>query len=168
VHLEPATPRGLTAAVLSHLGNPEGPFLRGIGDDEAMESWITLADPAKTTSIVSAMAPDPNLHLGTPCVHDSGSTVVLCKHLPDGGVISIVRWTADTSNPNVLAGDARRADGSFVMVHVRTDDEDTTSNEVVEALIQDPAIGWYTTPEFNRVGKKLTDYYEMTGSVEPA
>jgi hypothetical protein len=59
VQLERATPRGLSAAVLSRLGNPTTSLVAGSGDDTALLSFIELAHPDISYN-VQVMAPDPN------------------------------------------------------------------------------------------------------------
>ena len=156
----PATPRGLTAAVLRHLDSAEGPSIGGSRQSGHIQSFLTFDDEAHTSFFVSAHPPSDSAP--TPaCGGDSGFTVVTCRK-SEGGLLEISRGPEKSANGKtpLLIGRAFRADGSSVLIEIFAKGAVDFPAALAEEVLTDPLVGWTTTPAVNDEGESLANFHK--------
>lgn len=158
---EPATPRGLTAAVLHHLDPAQAFHIGGWRQAGNVWTFIELDDEANTNLFVSVQSPGADPAPGATCSGDSGFTVVTCDR-SDGELLEIARGPKKSANGNLalLVGRLVRADGSSTRIEIHAQGAVEFPGELAEQVLRDPAVGWMTTAAVNDEGERLPDFHD--------
>jgi hypothetical protein len=169
--LVPATPRGMTAALLSHTGQ------LGLGTPLAVGG--TKTTPESTTQISGQVAYDLGAGVGVEIDAYATPDLTAARHACDSGALdsaTVCRpFTLDDGTPAWYLVYDMGADGDqsavAAAVLARRDDQvvaviETMSGstefaldqDALAAIVSDPAIGLSTTGSFNALGEQITDY----------
>jgi hypothetical protein len=181
---EPATMRGLAAAVYSHLGEEE---LTGLGGyRQEQENWMLasakvdagdLRVPLDTMVLEDRATAEESAQREKGCEEElKNSWILRCddRTAPDGSAVQVLASTEDLTGGRLSEG--------FVLfvVNFREDDEvvlvmqqlpsrkaeylDMTGLpvdvDVLVEIVTDPLVGFETTPELNAAGEQIEGFRE--------
>ena len=168
-----ATPAGLAAAVIGHLGRREVVEASGgvtdMEDTRELGVDLRLRDAGRHNRL-SIQAPDPDYLPGDrevePCEDEgrveSDEGTFECRTLPDGSTLQLASTPFGFSDDN--------ADGSAAMVMVSGPDrgltimwetydpEATLSDAVLMEIATDPLVGWTTSSANNAAGERIEGF----------
>lgn len=172
--LEPATVRGLAAAVLTHL-DPErvGSTTGNSNDDEhwmGVQTEVEVADAVVPLSVMVSGYADDGARPSASQVCEADPAALSCRTRPldDGSFVVFLTSTEDLTGgileTGLVAYVAHYRDDSAVMAM-----EDVPSRkrhhvdmtrlpvdvQVLEAIVTDPMVGRHTSPELNDAGEDL-------------
>lgn len=161
--LEPATPRGLTSAVLSHLDQQATSHLSGLSHGGTVSSSVDLDDAFQTSLFVSATSPTAGPEGSAACGNDAGYSVVTCRVDAAGDLIEVARGPERSAQGQIplLIGHAHRKDGSNVLLEIHVRGASPFPRELAERVLSDPLIGWETSAAFNAQGRELASFENM-------
>jgi hypothetical protein len=162
-NLEPATPRGLTSALLSHLDRQATSHLSGLSHGGTVSSSVELDDAYQTSLFVSATSPTASPEGSAECGNDSGYSVVTCRVDAAGDLIEVARGPERSAQGRIplLIGHAYRKDGSNVLLEIHVRGASPFPRELAEAVLSDPLIGWETSASLNAQGRELASFEKM-------
>jgi hypothetical protein len=179
VQLEPATPRGLAAAVMAHtegLGTVigvGGTAIDKTSDDAELSGGLTVDVGYRTSDGVKVelqVVASPQIKQWPTESACASQPHVTCTQdvLPDGTTRLVMK--ADTDG-NVPGGQGEFAEAHVLAVGLLRDDQFVIALETVanssstpltvddlQAIVVDPAVGIATTPDLNAQGQDIPDF----------
>jgi hypothetical protein len=179
VQLEPATPRGLAAAVMTHtsglgtLIGVGGTTQGHDGSETQMRDSITAELGYRTGSGVKVdlqVVASPHVDMWRRSVDCSGQTPGTCAEtrLPDGTRRVVLQSDAEGkapsasgvfTGPHVIAVGILRDDAFVVVVEtVVNSAQSPLRAAALQQIATDPAVGLLTTPELNARGQRLEHF----------
>jgi hypothetical protein len=175
--LEPATPRGLAAAVMSHTSGvgtligvagqrvPQSPGTTGLMADVGYKT----ASGVKVDLQVLASPDTAKLRHRGICFDEAAGKVTCTERtLPDGSAGAVLEWApSKTGGPDSrgpsdarIVGVATLRDDQYVVVLETTIGSPSAPLGVgaLQAIVTDPAVGLSTTTDLNAAGQDLPDF----------
>jgi hypothetical protein len=173
IELQPATPRGLAAAVMAHTGDVG--TLVAVGGTRSPGSRPTLLSAQVAYDLGAGVGLEvdayatTDMSAGARSACDDASknlSMALCREfaLPDGTTAWYVEYAsiADTGDgsPGVMSGVATARDDQVVAVFQTISGTTGVALDqaALAAIVADPAVGMSTTPDLNAVGADLPGF----------
>ena len=171
VSLEAATPRGLAAAVMAHLGDTR---LRsadgGVTDMEDQRNVAVDLRLAGARNQLQVVAKDPTYLPGDggleecpdPSETEDVEGTLTCETLEDGTVVEVY-WVAEGMSDGNHRGATAMAivDGptrSLQLTYESFDRDTALSAETIAAIAEDPLVAWTTSAANNAAGERIEGF----------
>lgn len=156
-----ATPRGLAAAVLTHLGDREVVSVSGSGEEGAVFASVDLQDD--DLDVLFVLATDDLVPAEPQCEAGRGTRVVECATEPSFRQVTV--GAHGGRDGPVIVGEVQ--DDERRTVQVQLFGRDTPENRaLVAGVLDDELVGVRTSTGLNQAGDDLEDFGPSTMRLE--